>query len=696
MKNYLQKLNAAQKEAATAESKYILVLAGAGSGKTRVLTSRILWLLEEKNIPAHAILALTFTNKAAGEMYQRVQSASPRAHDVMLTTFHSYGAWFLREYAGYCRFSRYFSIYDDDEAVALLKRLYPQEPHSQLKFYYHQIQRCKDGSLKMQEEQDLQMVYAAYIAALRENRAVDFGDLIYLPQFFLSENPLLRQAVHQRWGAILVDEYQDTNVTQAKMLMQMISENTYVMAVGDDDQSIYGFRGAEPTNMIDFTKNLPDCHVVKLEENYRSTPAILACANQVIAHNSGRLGKQVFSRKETGAKPQVMILENQDDEANYLCQLLQDDGRLAQTAVLYRVNAQSRSIESALTKAKIPYTILGSIRFYQREEIKTVLAWLTFLLNPFDEAAFTRLISRPASGIGKKNLALILSHRRDEENILQALQNSLPQMKGKAAQSCNRLAGLFEKWSKDLEKEPLAKFFQTFIHESGIFDFYSAQDAAEHTERLNNIRELATVLQTYEQGKEALSDFLETVMLDQGSEELSADQRQDRVTLMTVHNAKGLEFERIILLGLEEELFPWEGAMIEDIEEERRLCYVAVTRAKEQLYITTTRQRSLYGKTTFQHPSRFLSEMGKENLDVMMGAYSQEHRAYQAGSENAGPATYRKGDWVRHEDYGIGRIVSSQVVSGRHVIDVHFEGGRRAKFLPEFTPLEKLPAPDFE
>ena len=695
MKDYLQKLNAAQKEAVTAASKHILVLAGAGSGKTRVLTSRILWLLEEKDIPARAILALTFTNKAAEEMRQRVQNASLRAHDVMLTTFHSYGAWFLREYSGYCGFSRYFSIYDDEEAVTLLKRLYPREPLSQLKFYYHQIQRCKDGSLKMQEEQDLQMVYAAYNAALRENRAVDFGDLIYLPQIFLSENPLLRRAVHQRWGAILVDEYQDTNARQAKMLMQMISENAYVMAVGDDDQSIYGFRGAEPTNMIDFTKNLPDCHVVKLEENYRSTPAILACANQVIAHNSGRLGKQLFSRKETGAKPQVMILENQDDEANYLCRLLQD-GRLAQTAVLYRVNAQSRSIESALTKAKIPYIILGSIRFYQREEIKTVLAWLTFLLNPFDEAAFSRLIARPASGIGKKNLALILSHRGEEGNLLRALQSSLTKMKGRAVGSCARLAGLFEKWNEDLEKESLSDFFQTFIHESGLFEFYSAQDAAEYTQRLNNIRELSTVLQTYGRGREALSEFLETVMLDQSAEELSGNRRDERVTLMTVHNAKGLEFERIILLGMEEELFPWENAQGQDIEEERRLCYVAVTRAKEQLYITATRQRSLYGKTAFRHPSRFLSEMGEENLDMMMGAYGQEHRACQAGGESAGPAAYRKGDWVRHEDYGVGRIICSQVISGRQVIDVHFEGGRRAKFLPEFTPLEKLPAPDFE
>ena len=694
MKNYLQKLNAAQKEAVTAESKHILVLAGAGSGKTHVLTSRILWLLEEKNIPAHTILALTFTNKAAREMYQRVQSASPRVHDVRLTTFHSYGAWFLREYAGYCRFSRYFSVYDDDEAVALLKRLYPLESLSQLKFYYHQIQRCKDGSLKVQEEQDLKMMYDIYNAALRENRAVDFGDLIYLPQNFLSENPLLRQAVHQRWGAILVDEYQDTNVTQAKMLMQMIAEDTYVMAVGDDDQSIYGFRGAEPTNMIDFTKNMPDCHVVKLEENYRSTPAILACANQVIMHNSGRLGKQLFSHKETGIKPQVMILENQDDEANYLCQLLQD-GRLAQTAVLYRVNAQSRSIESALTRAKIPYIILGSIRFYQREEIKTVIAWLTFLLNPFDEAAFTRLISRPTSGIGKKNLALILSRRSDEESILQALQNSLPQMKGKAAQGCTRLAGHFEKWSEDLEKETLADFFQIFIHESGLFEFYKAQDAADHTEKLNNIRELATVLQTHGKGREALSEFLETVMLDQSAEELSDPHRDERVTLMTVHNAKGLEFERIIILGMEEELFPWEDAQGQDIEEERRLCYVAVTRAKERLYITTTRQRSLYGKTTFRHPSRFISEMGQENLDMMMGAYGQDHTT-ETGSESGGPMAYCEGDWVRHEDYGIGCIISSQVVSGRYVINVHFEGGRRAKFLPEFTPLERLPAPDFE
>lgn len=683
--DFLEKLNSAQRQAVTTESRRVLVLAGAGSGKTRVLTSRILWLLQEKNIPPQAVLALTFTNKAAQEMRQRVQSMSPQASSVMLTTFHSFGAWFLREYAGLLGLPRYFSIYDDEESTSLLKRIFPPEPLAQLKSLYHQIQRCKDGSLRLHEQEELREVYGQFNVALRTNRAVDFGDLIYLPQYFLAHNELLKNKVQHRWQAILVDEYQDTNATQAQLLMQMMGEQTYVMVVGDDDQSIYGFRGAEPTNMIDFSKNVDHCEVVKLEENYRSIPTILTCANAVIEHNIGRLGKHLYSNLPAGEKPRVVVLDNQDEEARYVCQLLQE-GNLSKTAVLYRVNAQSRALESALMRIKIPYIILGSIRFYQREEIKTTLAWLSFLLNPYDEASFTRLVGRPAQGIGPKNMQLILSVRQDE-TILDAMKKSLPELKGKARKSCEKLIQSFAKWQEDLKKYSLVDFFRSFIHESGLFEFYSLQDRTDHTERVNNIQELLTVLQNYGSGEEALSEFLEAATLAQQPEQSNyGDTDAPHVALMTVHNAKGLEYERIILTGMEEELFPWGDTTSENIEEERRLCYVAVTRAQKELYMLAVRQRSLYGKTTYHRPSRFFTEMGEENF-LLFHAGSPKKEVGQIVSG------FAKGDWVRHQDYGIGQVSSSVYVAGKHVIEVYFEGGRKAKFLPEFTPLEKLPPP---
>lgn len=686
---FLQHLNATQKRAVTSESEHILVLAGAGSGKTRVLTSRILWLLEEKKIPAHSILALTFTNKAAQEMRQRVQNMSPTAHDVMLTTFHSFGAWFLRKYANFFQFPRYFSIYDDEESVSLLKRFFPKEPIVHLKAVYHQIQRCKDGSLLLQEQEDLSDVYGQFNAALRANRAVDFGDLIYLPQHFLAHNDLLKQAVQQRWKAILVDEYQDTNITQAQLLQQMTGEHTYVMVVGDDDQSIYRFRGAEPTNMLDFSQKMPDCEIIKLEENYRSTPAILACANELIRYNTGRLGKELYSNTAKGEKPQLIILDDQEAEAAYVCQLL-ESGSLQDTAVLYRVNAQSRALESALMRNKIPYIILGSIRFYQREEIKTTLAWLSFLLNPYDEASFTRLVGRPTQGIGPKNIQTILEARNQEGSILDAMAHVVDHMKGKAAKSCARLIELFAKWHTDLTQQSLVDFFRNFVHESGLYEHYGQKDRAEHTERLNNIQELMTVLENYGNGVASLAEFLEAASLAQQVEESEYGNKNDaRVTLMTVHNAKGLEYKRIILLGMEEELFPWEPLGTDDVEEERRLCYVAVTRAKKELYMLRTHQRSLYGKTTSRRPSRFLTEMGTDNFSILA-----RHAGNNQQAESVQDGLFRKGDWVRHADYGIGKVIASDIISGRQVIQVHFEGGKKGKFLPEFTSLEKLPPPD--
>ncbi|MGL4525196.1 MAG: ATP-dependent helicase [Spirochaetia bacterium] len=689
---FLQGLNSAQYEAVTTGSRSALVLAGAGSGKTRILTARIAWLLAEKKLDPTQILALTFTNKAAKEMRMRVQELAPNASEVLLSTFHSFGVQFLREYAALIKFPYYFSIYDDNESLQLIKSILPDRDMPELKHIYYQIQRWKDGSLNLADQVDVQDVFEKFNQALRKSRAVDFGDLIYLPVQYLQQYPSLAETVKKRWKAILVDEYQDTNMRQAQWLGNMISEKTYVTIVGDDDQSIYKFRGAEPTNMIDFTHQFAHTITIKLEENYRSSQPILNCANMLINHNTGRIGKTLYSQRKEGPPPVFHGFDQQESENGFICELIEASPGV-ETAILYRTNAQSRSIETALTLRQIPYRIIGALRFYQREEIKTILAWLTFLVNQHDQASFMRLCEKPTRGMGKKTLQTIFSFFEESSSLLDAMKSAMPVLSHKAKLSCQALIALFQKWQVEIELAVLPVFVKQLLIESGLLDFYDQQDKSQQRERITNIESLVSSMATYPVGKAGLAQFLEHVLLQQELTQDGIDDKEMRVSLMTIHNAKGLEFDQVILVGMESGLFPREDISNDELEEERRLCYVGITRAKTVLHLTYVREKNVYGKWVHHGPSRFVYEIGEENLMKEQVLERAKTKIVKIPVTGMAGQRFEEGEWVRHKEYGNGEIIKVAKVSGRYIVEIMFESGRYAKFLPEFIILEKVAKP---
>jgi DNA helicase-2/ATP-dependent DNA helicase PcrA len=691
-KPYLERLNAAQKEAVTAAAGHLLVLAGAGSGKTRVLTCRIAFLIEELGIRPWQILAVTFTNKAAREMRERALLLSLEAEQTALRTFHSFGAYLLRRNADAFNLSPYYTIYDDTESLAVLKRLYPEENLPRLKLYRHLIDNVKNKGLTAEEEWDdtitqthpLKDIFTAYQAALAQNQAVDFADLIYRPLIEIQRNELLRAELHRRYKAILVDEYQDTNTAQVKLLRLLAGEYCMVTAVGDDDQSIYRFRGADPSNIFDFQHDFSPCRLVKLEQNYRSTGHILNCANAVISHNKGRLGKTLFTESEMGPLPQLLVAEDAEDEVRFCAEKIMADKRYAETAVLYRTNAQSRLFESLFLKLKIPYRLVGTVRFYAREEIKTALALLTILVNPYDESAFNRLIGKPSRGIGSKSQATIYSFRDAcGGNMLEAAVKALDTLKGKAASGLASFIVMIKELENLLNTETLSNFLSVALVKSGLHDYYSETDRAEGSSRMENLNELVSALQIYGRGPEALTAFIENVTLDASDME-SDDGTDNKVTLITMHNTKGLEYERVFITGMEDNIFPkidvYSSEAAEELEEERRLCYVAITRARRELYFIYSRRRMLYGRTQFNMPSLFLAELPEEDFVAEGGA----------GTGESAVNIYAVGSYVRQESYGFGKIVSRNVVEGRLVVEVLFASGKRCKFLPEFSYLEKI------
>jgi len=691
---WLSSLNKEQKEAVLHEKEPLLILAGAGSGKTRVITTRIAYLVEKLGFAPWSILAVTFTNKAAAEMRERVESLVPGSEGAMIRTFHSFGAWLLRRNGAPLGLKSSFTIYDDDDSVGLLKTLFEELPRNELRLIARNISRAKDECLSPEDDLghisadlDFPRYYKEYEARLRSIGNADFGDLIYLSRRLLAENPEIRQRLQQRFRVILVDEYQDSNRAQFQMLQQLVSPDTWLCVVGDDDQSIYRFRGAEVENILGFQDHFPGTKVIKLEENYRSTGHILAVASHVVSHNTGRLGKSLWTRQEEGIKPCLIFLDNQNEEAEYCARQLRD-GKLNGTAILYRTNAQSRIFEQIFRKYNINYRLVGTLSFYSREEVKDSLAYLSFLSNPSDEVAFRRIINKPSRGVGAVSLRRILKGDGDfliSENLEEALRKSQNRLKGKAGKGAVSLLGLLEKL-KDIMplQENLGQFLKELITESGLLDHYRQQDKIENTQRVKNLEELVTAATDYPSNTEGLAEFLELIELDQASlEEEETD--INRVTLITMHNTKGLEFDRVFITGMEEGLFP-RGAEYDDedeIEEERRLFYVSITRARKELILTSCRKRMLYGRTEQASPSRFLDELPSDHI---------ESEGTPGASFNEPQSEYPPGTRIYHEDYGTGEVVRNVVNSGHLVIQVVFETGHSMTFLPEFSgyQLEKL------
>ncbi len=711
LEQQLNLLNEPQRESVLHGEDPLLILAGAGSGKTRVITTRIAYLIGSGQVPPPSILAVTFTNKAAAEMRERIEKMAPGSSLVMIKTFHAFGAWILRLNAELCGLKPSFVIYDDKDSVELLRTVYPDQPRNELKVYAHHISRAKDECLAPGD--DLKGItgdprfpeyYARYEEKLRRVGNADFGDLISLPVRLLKKNEAVRTRLRQRFRAILVDEYQDTNRAQDLLLEQLVGPENRLCVVGDDDQSIYRFRGARVENILSFEKRFPHTRVIRLEENYRSTGHILAAASAVVNNNQGRLGKTLWTSRGDGEKPRVLYFADQREETSYITDLLRDK-RYEETAILYRTNAQSKNFEDSFRKNNIPYRLVGNLSFYEREEVKDALAYLSLLLNSGDEVALRRIANKPVRGVGAGALGKVDPFLDETDDVLEAVRLSLPHQRGKAKKSLEEFAAAYGKPLWDDEKDSLAYYIRAFLDRFGLMEHYRSRDRQEGTTREDNIHELINSATEYRGTPEELIRFMEEQGLNPPSHEET--EQVSGVTLITMHNTKGLEFERVIISGMEEGLFPRGGGDIyeseEDTEEERRLFYVAITRAMRELYLTSCRYRPRYGRLEESWPSRFLKELPSDHILEEapydgFGAVPAGRDPWDGGQEPYTPVEgeevggYRKGTRVYHDDYGSG-IVFNVIKNGGHVvINVQFETGKTAVLMPEFCShkLEKL------
>ena len=697
---YLKELNDRQYEAVVHINSPLLILAGAGSGKTRVITSKIAYMMDCHGIHPSSILAVTFTNKAAREMSERVSgilsqyTETDLQYPPMIRTFHSFGAWVLRRNSRFAGLDPNFTIYDDEDVLTLLQSICEGRSKKDLKPYASMISRAKDYALlpgddlsAVSFDPEFPDIYLKYQAKLDSIGNADFGDLILKPYLLFKNHPEIRERMRQRFKYVLVDEYQDSNVAQFELLKILCGTGENLTVVGDDDQSIYRFRGAEVKNILTFPDSFKNTKIIKLEENYRSTENILDIASAVVSNNTGRLGKTLWTRKKGGAKTVISVFDSQSEEASYCASLL-DKNNYNRTAILYRTNAQSIPFETLFPRLKIPYRIVGALKFYDREEIKDILAYLSFLLNTKDEVAFKRIVNKPSRGIGKSAFGKIMASSTDTEgDLYKAVKSLYPSLKGKAAKGmedfCLIISDLFEDMRfEDGESENLSGFLKKVAVRSGFADYYREADRNSDTQRVQNIEGLVNHSSQYSYDEQGLLNLLEEIELDRTRLAGEENRDDEGVTLITMHNTKGLEFDRVIITGMEEGLFPGFRSMESEdmIEEERRIFYVSITRARKELYITSCRSRLIWGRMNFFSPSRFLSEIPQElfkSSGLASGNFS---------------AAFKPGDRVYHDDYGSGAVVSTEIKKGEPVVHVMFETGRSAVFLEKYSHLEKLSA----
>lgn len=704
---YLSVLNPSQRQAVEHDGSSLLILAGAGSGKTRVITTKIAYLIQKKHVDPASILAVTFTKKAANEMKERAIHLEPKAEYAQLRTFHSWGAFFLRRYYSQAGVDKNFTVYDDDDMVTLVTKAVPSLTKKDAAMVAHKISLAKDYGLTpdsddfsaIDADEDFAYYYDSYQRLLRETGNVDFGDLILLPYLVLKNNADIRHETHLRYRVVMVDEYQDSNVAQFLLLQQLAGvedeAGVYVCVVGDDDQSIYKFRGAEIQNILNFNKLFPGTQVVRLESNYRSTAEILACADSVVKNNSGRLGKTLHAERGKGKKPVLVFLPNQDEETSFCSTMILNAHEkgvpFSDWAILYRTNAQSLGFESQFLHDKIPYQVVGTLKFYEREEIKDSLAWLSFVANPRDQIAFRRIVNKPVRGVGPTTQDKIV----DASVGLSILEGCRRvKLSKKAAEGielfCSlngKLASMIDEKNDDEENVMhLSDFVQEAVKDSGLEDYHKSQDEVAGTQKISNLQELVNSASLYPCTREGLLEFLDHIELDRTLEnEAEEDENQDRVTLITLHNTKGLEYPRVIITGMEYGVFPRENKSAEELEEERRLCYVGITRARDELYLTSCSMRRMYGQTKFMSPSPFLNEIDKGLLKVLGDRPDSFSPGSASGDSDPIAQKWHKGALVYHDDWGHGQIISGKFSEdGDYVVSVRFENGGTKKFLPKY------------
>jgi DNA helicase-2/ATP-dependent DNA helicase PcrA len=754
---YLACLNPEQLKAVLHEGSPLLILAGAGTGKTRVITTKIAYLVKERGISPESILAVTFTNKAAREMRERAALLEASCERAVIRTFHSFGSWFLRRNAQALGLDSNFVIYDDEDSASLVQAILPNLGKPECRRYSSLIARAKDYGLEpdspslatLIRDDDFRRVYSLYEERLRGTGNVDFGDLIRLPAKILEKDETIAKRTRQRFRVLLVDEYQDSNVAQFLLLQRLFGPSTYLCVVGDDDQSIYRFRGAEIRNILSFASIFPGTETIKLERNYRSYQSILDIAGDVVSRNSGRLGKTLRATRPGGAKPQLALLDDQDQEVSFCSKIIGDlrakGASLSDIAILYRTNAQSLAFEKEFPRRGIPYRLVGALRFYDREEVKDLLAYLSLLLNPRDEIAFRRVVNKPARGLGENSVESILD-KASLEGIspIESCRGGKESLRGRGKAGMDQFLGLLDRAAGLLgtatsQDEPysisdggrrsgkpqggdagsasLAVLLESIVKESGLVAYHRDQDEIAGTQKLANMDELINASSLYPLAREGLAEFLETIELDRSFQAGGDKEASDAVTLITMHNTKGLEFPCVIVTGLEQGLFPRDDEEGEDLEEQRRLFYVSLTRAKDKLYLSACRWRRIRGRIMETSPSRFLTEMdpslyefwklgasisrpqglfprrsipgsqpaqGSTGVSVIPKAGS--YGARPSASPSSAASEWKRGSSVYHDEYGRGSVIKvSMTESSGPLVIVQFETGKIAQFFPKYT-----------
>ncbi len=724
----LSGLNEPQREAVTYGEGPQLILAGAGSGKTRVLTHRIAYLVATDGAKPNEILAITFTNKAAGEMRDRAELlVGRRVRAMWVMTFHAACARMLRAEAARLGYTRQFTIYDTADSRRLIKRCLddlgidpkrftPGSVHAQISDAKNKL-RDSDAYAQMVGsffEQTVADVYRSYERELHRMNAMDFDDLLVRAVNVLELFPEVRERYANGFRHVLVDEYQDTNHAQYRWLQLLAGEHRNLMVVGDDAQSIYGFRGADITNILEFEDSYPDAHVVKLEQNYRSTQTILDAANAVIRNNRGQKPKSLWSDLGQGDPIKVRELDDEHAEARYVTgeiQRMVDEGTSrAEVAVFYRTNSQSRVLEDTLVRAEIAYQVIGGTKFYDRAEIKDAIAYLTVLVNPQDVGAFTRIVNSPRRGIGNTTVSRLLSHANTTgETVweLAAAPEDVPGLGAAAIKSLRRFMGTMEILGERAQGHAeIAVLLKEMLSETGYLEALENERTIEAQGRIENLEELVNVAVEYDAGTEepSLEEFLQGIALV-----ADADTREDDeglVTLMTLHNAKGLEYPIVFMIGCEEGVFPHSRALDEGgLEEERRLCYVGITRAERDLYLTSARTRTVFGARSFGAASRFISEIPAELTDREVqaprafGGMRGRLTSWSSGNTNPPtgadlpsrdeppPPAFRMGDDVVHAAFGEGVVTGLE--PGGIVVIRFSQSGTERKLVADLAPISK-------
>jgi len=725
----LANLNDEQRKAVEATQGPVLVLAGAGTGKTRVLTTRIAYILMNRLAFPGEILAVTFTNKAAREMSERVAHLTGANQSLWMGTFHSIGARIIRRHAEKLGLTSSFTILDSDDQLRLIKAILVDKNIDGKtlppKLFSAIIQSWKDQGLvpeKVTSHKDMEAaagygleVYRSYQARLKAVNACDFGDLILHMLTLFTSFPDVLQEFARRFKYILVDEYQDTNVSQYLWLRLLASFHKNICCVGDDDQSIYSWRGAEVGNILRFEHDYPDAKVIKLECNYRSTPHILAAASAVIAHNQGRLGKTLWTPVKEGEKLKLKSLWDEGEEARFVGEeieaLQHNKASLKDMAILVRASFQTRAFEERFLTLGVPYRVIGGLRFYERAEIRDAVAYLRVISVSQDDLAFERIINTPKRGIGQATMQQLHTTAR---NLNTSLHNATVhalktgELKGKLGAALSKLTGSFERWRTQMEMLTLSELKELVLEESGYRAMWQQEKTPEAAGRVENLKELVRALGDFEN----LSAFLEHVSLV--TEAANNDSTTEMVSIMTLHAAKGLEFDVVFLPGWEEGLFPHQRALdeggLKSLEEERRLAYVGITRAKKRLFISHAANRRIYNQWQSSIPSRFIGEIPEEHIEKLDGGMNSSKRSIgswkdevaailasphtnslpERNKELTSPSAFQKkgrgedkfpkNQRIFHQKFGYGRVLSA---NGDH-IEIEFEKAGRKKLLADF------------